>query len=81
MTTPITLPYFESALQTAREQQAKSWELRARSHRWEITALFCDLRDFTGFSESSDPEDVMETLARLSRGAVVRCEAAPRRGL
>jgi adenylate cyclase len=29
------------------------------SHRREITALFCDLRGFTGFSESSDPEDVM----------------------
>jgi GAF domain-containing protein len=29
------------------------------SHRREITALFCDLRGFTGFSESSDPEDVL----------------------
>ena len=28
----------------------------------EITALFCDLRGFTGFSESSDPEDVMALL-------------------
>src|SRR5271163_1897424 len=27
-----------------------------------ITALFCDLRGFTGFSESSDPEDVMALL-------------------
>jgi adenylate cyclase len=32
------------------------------SHRREITALFCDLRGFTGFSESSDPEDVMALL-------------------
>jgi class 3 adenylate cyclase len=32
------------------------------SHRREITALFCDLRGFTGFSESSDPEDVMMLL-------------------
>ena len=28
----------------------------------EPTALFCDLRGFTGFSESSDPEDVMALL-------------------
>jgi adenylate cyclase len=33
-----------------------------QSHRREITALFCDLRGFTGFSESSDPEDVMALL-------------------
>ncbi len=32
------------------------------SHRREITALFCDLRGFTGFSETSDPEDVMALL-------------------
>ena len=32
------------------------------SHRREITALFCDLRGFTGFSESADPEDVMALL-------------------
>jgi class 3 adenylate cyclase len=32
------------------------------SHRREITALFCDLRGFTGFSEISDPEDVMSLL-------------------
>lgn len=32
------------------------------SHRREIAALFCDLRGFTGFSESSDPEDVMTLL-------------------
>ncbi len=33
------------------------------SHRREITALFCDLRGFTGFSESSDPEDVIALLS------------------
>jgi class 3 adenylate cyclase len=32
------------------------------SHRREITALFCDLRGFTGFTESSDAEDVMALL-------------------
>ena len=37
-------------------------EAQLESHRREITALFCDLRGFTGFSESSDPEDVMALL-------------------
>jgi len=32
------------------------------SHRSEITALFCDLRGFTGFSEIADPEDVIALL-------------------
>jgi class 3 adenylate cyclase len=34
-------------------------ESQLESHRREITALFCDLRGFTGFSERSDPEDLM----------------------
>jgi adenylate cyclase len=38
---------------------ASGTEKQLESHRREITALFCDLRGFTGFSESSDPEDVM----------------------
>jgi adenylate cyclase len=37
-------------------------EKQLESHRREITALFCDLRGFTGFSESADPEDVMTVL-------------------
>ena len=37
-------------------------EKELESHRREIAALFCDLRGFTGFSESSDPEDVMTLL-------------------
>jgi class 3 adenylate cyclase len=37
-------------------------EKELESHRREIAALFCDLRGFTGFSESSDPEDVMALL-------------------
>jgi class 3 adenylate cyclase len=37
-------------------------ERELESHRREISALFCDLRGFTGFSESSDPEDVMALL-------------------
>jgi class 3 adenylate cyclase/putative methionine-R-sulfoxide reductase with GAF domain len=41
---------------------ASGTEKQLESHRQEITALFCDLRGFTGFSESSDPEDVMALL-------------------
>ena len=32
------------------------------SHRREITVVFCDLRGFTAFSESVDPEELMEVL-------------------
>ena len=41
---------------------ASGTEKQLESHRREITALFCDLRGFTGFSESADPEDVMSLL-------------------
>jgi class 3 adenylate cyclase len=33
------------------------------NHRREIVALFCDLRGFTAFSETSEPEDIMQLLA------------------
>jgi GAF domain-containing protein len=48
---------------------ASGTERQLESHRREITALFCDLRGFTGFSESSDPEDVM-TLLRQYHEAI-----------
>src|SRR5688500_8574316 len=32
------------------------------SHRREIVVVFCDLRGFTGFAESSEPEEVMGVL-------------------
>ncbi len=48
---------------------ASGTEQQLESHRREITALFCDLRGFTGFSESSDPEDVM-TLLRQYHAAI-----------
>jgi len=41
---------------------ASGGEKQLESHRSEITALFCDLRNFTGFSEAADPEDVMKLL-------------------
>jgi class 3 adenylate cyclase len=37
-------------------------EKQLESHRREITALFCDLRGFTCFTESADAEDVMALL-------------------
>ena len=41
---------------------ASGTEKQLESHRREITALFCDLRGFTGFTESADAEGVMALL-------------------
>ena len=41
---------------------ASGAEKQLESHRREIAALFCDLRGFTGFTESADAEDVMALL-------------------
>ena len=41
---------------------ASGTEKELESHRREITALFCDLRGFTGFTESADAEDVIALL-------------------
>ena len=32
------------------------------SHRREVTVVFCDLRGFTAFAETTEPEEVMEVL-------------------
>src|SRR5262245_3678987 len=37
------------------------------SHRREITVVFCDLRGFTSFAESGEPEDVMGVLREYHR--------------
>jgi adenylate cyclase len=39
------------------------------NHRREIVALFCDLRGFTAFSETAEPEDIMAVLGEY-HGAV-----------
>src|SRR5207253_4555954 len=38
------------------------------SHRREITVVFCDLRGFTAFSETAEPEEVMGVLHELHQG-------------
>jgi class 3 adenylate cyclase/CheY-like chemotaxis protein len=44
-----------------------------KSHRREITVVFCDLRGFTAFSETAEPEEVMLVLGEFHRalGALV----------
>jgi class 3 adenylate cyclase len=43
------------------------------SHRRQITVLFCDLRGFTAFAETADPEEVMAVLDEYHRalGALI----------
>jgi adenylate cyclase len=36
-----------------------------QSHRRDITVVFCDLRGFTAFSETAEPEEVMAVLAEF----------------
>jgi adenylate cyclase len=38
-------------------------DLMLASHRREVTVLFCDLRGFTAFTETSEPEEVMAVLS------------------
>jgi adenylate cyclase len=44
------------------EAIASGGEAILASHRREITVLFCDLRGFTSFSETAEPEEVMGVL-------------------
>jgi adenylate cyclase len=39
------------------------------SHRAEITMLACELRDFTAFAESAEPEEVIQVLREYHAGA------------
>ena len=48
--------------QVAERLISKDREDLLRSHRREITAVFCDLRGFTAFSEDVEPEEVMQVL-------------------
>jgi class 3 adenylate cyclase/CheY-like chemotaxis protein len=51
------------APQVAETMSASEEHAALVSHRREITVLFCDLRGFTAFTESSDPEEVMTVLS------------------
>ena len=44
------------------EAIAAGGEAILASHRREITVLFCDLRGFTAFAETAEPEEVMDVL-------------------
>jgi adenylate cyclase len=45
------------------ERIAAGDEKVLESHRREVTVVFCDLRGFTAFSETSEPEEVMSVLS------------------
>ena len=51
------------APQIAEMVASEAGDAALKSHRREITVLFCDLRGFTAFAETSEPEDVMQVLA------------------
>lgn len=42
---------------------AGNGETLLQSHRREVTVVFCDLRGFTAFAETSEPEEVMSVLS------------------
>jgi adenylate cyclase len=44
------------------EMLVSSGEQVLESHRREVTVVFCDLRGFTSFAETSEPEEVMSVL-------------------
>jgi adenylate cyclase len=53
-------------------------ETMLRSHRRRVAVVFCDLRGFTGFSERSEPEEVMAVLGEYheAMGALISAAEA-----
>src|SRR5882762_5643320 len=51
--------------QLAQAIAASGEEKVLANHRREIVALFCDLRGFTSFAETAEPEDIMGVLAEF----------------
>jgi class 3 adenylate cyclase len=49
-------------------------ESRLQSHRREVAVLFCDIRGFTPFTETAEPEEVMTVLSQYheAMGALIR---------
>ena len=52
---------------------AETGEVLLESHRREVAVVFCDLRGFTAFAESAEPEEVMEVLREYhaALGAII----------
>lgn len=50
------------APQVAQLVASSGHEALLASHRGEVTVVFCDLRGFTAFTESNEPEEVMDVL-------------------
>jgi class 3 adenylate cyclase/CheY-like chemotaxis protein len=50
------------APQIAEVIASEAGDVALMSHRREITVVFCDLRGFTAFAETSEPEDIMDVL-------------------
>jgi adenylate cyclase len=44
---------------------ASDKEAMLRNHRREVVAVFCDLRGFTAFSETAEPEDIMTVMTEF----------------
>ena len=49
------------------EMVLSSGEEILRSHRSEVTVVFCDLRGFTAFTETAEPEEVISVLEEYHR--------------
>jgi adenylate cyclase len=56
-------PQLAQAIVTAGDEKV------LENHRREVVAMFCDLRGFTAFAETAEPEDIMEVL-REYHGAI-----------
>ena len=50
-----------------------------KTHRREVTVVFLDLRGFTAFAETSEPEEIMELLREYhaEMGRLVLAHEAP----
>src|SRR5215218_2736735 len=57
------------APQVAKLLSSDEGEQLLAGHRREITALFCDLRGFTAFAETADPEEVLGVLRQYHTAA------------
>src|SRR5215217_1025020 len=61
-------PQLAQAIVTGRDEKM------LENHRREVVALFCDLRGFTSFAETAEPEDIMAVLSEYhgSLGPLIR---------